>query len=117
MAIDRFDLTGRSALVTGGSKGLGQALAHALALAGADVVIAARHAGELETGLAAVLEGTRARGAWLVADLAERTAAVRLASAAVEAFGKIDILVNNAGINILAPSSKWPIPTGTAFWR
>jgi len=106
MPIDRFDLTGRSALVTGGSKGLGQALAHALALAGADVVIAARHADELETGLAAVIEGTRARGAWLVADLADRTAVERLASAAVEAFGKIDILVNNAGINILAPIEK-----------
>src|SRR5262249_43155549 len=50
MPIDRFDLTGRTALVTGGSKGLGQAMAHALAQAGADVVITARHADELEEG-------------------------------------------------------------------
>jgi NAD(P)-dependent dehydrogenase (short-subunit alcohol dehydrogenase family) len=106
MPIDRFDLTGRTALVTGGSKGLGQALAHALALAGADVVIAARHADELEMGLVAILEGSRARGAWLVADLTDRTAVEGLASAAVEAFGKIDILVNNAGINVIAPIER-----------
>ncbi len=103
MPIDRFDLTGRTALITGGSKGLGEAMAHALALAGADVVIAARHAGELKTALATVLEGTSARGTSLVADLTDRAAVEQLASAAVEAFGKIDILVNNAGINILAP--------------
>ncbi len=103
MPSDRFDLTGRTALVTGGSKGLGQAMAHALAAAGADVVIAARNAGELETSLAAILAGTGTRGGWLVADLAERGAVERLAGAAVEVFGKIDILVNNAGINILAP--------------
>ena len=80
------------------------------------MVIAARHADELETGLAAILEGTRARG--LAGRRPRRPpAAERLATAAVEAFGKIDILVNNAGINILAPSRKWLIPTGTAFWR
>jgi NAD(P)-dependent dehydrogenase (short-subunit alcohol dehydrogenase family) len=103
MPIDRFDLTGRSALVTGGSKGLGQAMARALAEAGADVVISARHAEELKQGLAAILDGTRARGAWLVADLADREDAARLGAAAVEPFGKIDILVNNAGTNVLAP--------------
>jgi NAD(P)-dependent dehydrogenase (short-subunit alcohol dehydrogenase family) len=103
MPIDQFDLTGRSALVTGGSKGLGLAMARALAQAGADVVISARHTDELKQGLEAVLEGTGARGAWLVADLAERGAAARLGAAVVEPFGKIDILVNNAGTNVLAP--------------
>jgi NAD(P)-dependent dehydrogenase (short-subunit alcohol dehydrogenase family) len=99
----RFDLSGRTALVTGGSKGLGHALARVLAEAGADVVIAARHANELETGLAEILAGTPARGAWLVADLAHRPSVERLAEDAVRAFGTIDILVNNAGINIVAP--------------
>jgi NAD(P)-dependent dehydrogenase (short-subunit alcohol dehydrogenase family) len=106
MPIDRFDLTGRSALVTGGSKGLGQAMARALAEAGADVVISARNADELKPALEAILDGTRARGAWLVADLADRGAAERLGAAAVEPFGKIDILVNNAGTNVVAPIER-----------
>src|SRR4051812_20239218 len=103
MPSDRFDLTGRTALVTGGSKGLGQALARALACAGANVVIAARHPGELESGLASILDGTKVRGAWRVADLADRPSVERLAGEAQAAFGTIDILVNNAGINIIAP--------------
>jgi NAD(P)-dependent dehydrogenase (short-subunit alcohol dehydrogenase family) len=106
MPSDRFDLTGRSALVTGGSKGLGQAMARALAEAGADVVISARRADELKPALEAILDGTRARGAWLVADLADRGAAERLGAAAVEPFGKIDILVNNAGTNVVAPIER-----------
>jgi NAD(P)-dependent dehydrogenase (short-subunit alcohol dehydrogenase family) len=103
MPSDRFDLTGRTALVTGGSKGLGQSMARALALAGADVLIAARHPDELEAGLAAVLDGTAVRGAWLAADLSDRAAVERLAVEAQRTFGTIDILVNNAGINIIAP--------------
>jgi NAD(P)-dependent dehydrogenase (short-subunit alcohol dehydrogenase family) len=106
MPIDRFDLTGRSALVTGGSKGLGQAMARALAEAGADVVISARNADELKPALEVIVDGTRARGAWLVADLADRGAAERLGAAAVEPFGKIDILVNNAGTNVVAPIER-----------
>jgi NAD(P)-dependent dehydrogenase (short-subunit alcohol dehydrogenase family) len=106
MPTDRFDLTGRAALVTGGSKGLGQAMARALACAGADVVIAARHPAELEAGLAAILEGTTARGVWLAADLADRAAVERLAAGAQAAYGKIDILVNNAGTNRIAPIER-----------
>jgi NAD(P)-dependent dehydrogenase (short-subunit alcohol dehydrogenase family) len=102
MPTDCFDLKGRTALVTGGSKGLGHALARALACAGADVVIAARHPDELKTALVAILEDTPARGAWVAADLADRGDVERLAAAALEPFGKIDILVNNAGINIIA---------------
>src|SRR5262249_52637609 len=98
-----FDLTGRNALVTGGSKGLGLAMARALAQAGANVVIAARDAGELQAALASILEGTAARGGWLVADLAHRDQVERLAQRAGETLGPIDILVNNAGINRVAP--------------
>jgi NAD(P)-dependent dehydrogenase (short-subunit alcohol dehydrogenase family) len=101
-----FDLKGRVALVTGGSKGLGAAMARALASAGADVVISARHADELRDALPAILEGTGARGAWLVADMADRPAVARLADDAIAAFGTIDILVNNAGINIIAPIGR-----------
>jgi NAD(P)-dependent dehydrogenase (short-subunit alcohol dehydrogenase family) len=106
MPNDQFDLTGRTALVTGGSKGLGQALARALACAGADVVIVARHPEELEAGLAAILDGNTARGAWLAADLADRTAVEGLAGVAQQLFCNIDILVNNAGINIIAPIER-----------
>src|SRR5690242_19263607 len=106
MANDLFDLSGRTALVTGGSKGLGLAMARALARAGADVVIAARHAGELEAALATVLDGTRARGAWVAADLADRRGVAELAERAPAAFGKVDILVNNAGTNRVSPIGR-----------
>ena len=103
MTIPLFDLSGRNALVTGGSKGLGWAMARTLAQAGANVVIAARHAGELEAALASILEGTGARGGWLVADLARRDEVEALAQRAGQSLGPIDILVNNAGINRVAP--------------
>jgi NAD(P)-dependent dehydrogenase (short-subunit alcohol dehydrogenase family) len=98
-----FDLSGRNALVTGGSKGLGLAMARALAQAGASVVIAARHADELEAALPTILDGTKARGACLVADMAHRDRVEGLARQATEAIGPIDILVNNAGINRVSP--------------
>jgi NAD(P)-dependent dehydrogenase (short-subunit alcohol dehydrogenase family) len=91
----QFDLTGRVALVTGGSKGLGLAMARGLSEAGADVVIASRTETELKAAATAI--GDRTRVAWIVADLSRREEAVRLAGEALEAFGRIDILVNNAG--------------------
>src|SRR5262245_47379606 len=103
MMIPGFDLSGRTALVTGGSKGLGLAMARTLARAGANVVIAARHAGELEAALASVLDGTAARGGWLVADMARRDEVEDLARRAAESLGPIDILVNHAGNNRVAP--------------
>jgi len=103
MMLEGFDLTGRTALVTGGSKGLGLAMARALARAGAGVVIAARHADELASALGVILEGTNSRGAALAADLADRSQVADLAGRAAEAVGPIDILVNNAGINRIAP--------------
>lgn len=98
----RFDLSGRVAFVTGGSKGLGAAMARALAAAGADVVLSARHEDELRETLPSVIEGTTARGAYIVGDLSERGQLPRVAEEATSAFGKVDILVNNAGINRLA---------------
>ena len=100
--VDRFALDGRVALVTGGSKGLGKAFARGLAEAGADVVVASRNATELEAALDEILEGTNRRGTAIVADLARRGEADRLAAQAEQAFGRVDILVNNAGTNHLA---------------
>jgi NAD(P)-dependent dehydrogenase (short-subunit alcohol dehydrogenase family) len=94
-----FDLTGRTALVTGGNKGLGKAMARGLAEAGADVVIAARDEGLLKSALDEVLAGTGRRGAYVVADMSDRASVKNLAGAAVAAVGKIDILINNAGMN------------------
>lgn len=94
-----FDLTGKAALVTGGNKGLGKAMARGLAEAGADVVIAARHEDQLKAALADILAGTGRSGTYVVADVADRASVRNLADAAVAAAGKIDILINNAGMN------------------
>src|SRR5438067_722542 len=100
MATNLFDLTGKTALVTGGSKGLGQAMARGLAEAGADVVISSRHEDELRSALDDVLRGTGRRGHFVVADMARREDVRRLAQAALEKMGRIDILINNAGTNV-----------------
>jgi NAD(P)-dependent dehydrogenase (short-subunit alcohol dehydrogenase family) len=98
-----FDLSGRVALITGGSKGLGKAMARGFALAGADVAISSRNEMELQNALSEVLEGTRQRGVTVVADLGRRDDAEALARTALEKMGRVDILVNNAGTNIPAP--------------
>jgi len=97
--LDCFNLKGRTALVTGGSKGLGKAMARGLALAGADIFISSRHEDELKAALAEILAGTEQRGAYEVADMSRREDVTRLAKSAVEKMGKIDILINNAGTN------------------
>jgi NAD(P)-dependent dehydrogenase (short-subunit alcohol dehydrogenase family) len=94
-----FDLSGKVALVTGGSKGLGKAMARGFVEAGADVVLASRSESELRTALAEVLKGTDSRGHTVVADLSKREEAGRLAKKALELAGRVDILVNNAGSN------------------
>jgi NAD(P)-dependent dehydrogenase (short-subunit alcohol dehydrogenase family) len=94
-----FDLTGKVALVTGGSKGLGKAMARGFAQSGADVIISSRTEADLKSALPQILEGTGRRGKYLVADMAKRADVNRLAREALQAFGRIDILVNNAGSN------------------
>lgn len=95
-----FDLSGKVALVTGGSKGLGKAMARGLAEAGADVIISSRHENELQAALKEILAGTPRRGKYFVADMSQRDDVRRLARQALEAFGRIDILINNAGTNV-----------------
>src|SRR5882762_4150654 len=99
MATKLFDLTGRVALVTGGSKGLGKAMARGFAEAGADVVISSRHEDELRAALDEILTGLSVRGAYVVADMGNRDDVARLAATALEKMGRVDILVNNAGTN------------------
>jgi NAD(P)-dependent dehydrogenase (short-subunit alcohol dehydrogenase family) len=94
-----FDLSGKVALVTGGSKGLGKAMARGFAEAGADIVISSRSESELRTALDEILAGTGRKGKLVVADMSRRDDVTRLARLALEQMGKIDILVNNAGTN------------------
>ncbi len=98
-----FDLTGRVALVTGGSRGLGRAMASALACAGAEVVLASRHEDELRAAAAALAAAAGVRVEWVVADLNRRDDVARLIDESLGRFGKIDILINNAGTNLPQP--------------
>jgi len=104
MSDKMFRLDGEVALVTGSSRGLGAAMALALAEAGADVVLHDRCcSGETER---AIREQTNVRTTCLVADLMDRAATMQLVDQATEAMGKIDILVNNAGIIRRAPAAE-----------
>jgi NAD(P)-dependent dehydrogenase (short-subunit alcohol dehydrogenase family) len=103
MGLDPFDLTGKVALVTGGSKGLGKAMSRALALAGADILISSRHEEELKPALAEILSDTPRRGHYVVADMNRREDVDRLAQTALQLLGRVDILVNNAGTNVPQP--------------
>ncbi len=94
-----FDLTGKAALVTGGSKGLGKAMARGFAEAGADVFISSRSEAELKAAAAEIGDGLNVKVEWMVADMVDRSQVKALAAEAVKRLGKIDILVNNAGSN------------------
>ncbi|WP_175408163.1 SDR family NAD(P)-dependent oxidoreductase [Streptomyces sp. TRM64462] len=100
-----FSLEGRVALVTGGSSGIGRAMAEALARAGARVVIVARREAELaETVDALAAEGCRA--AWVSGDLGTRDGVRAAAEEAAGVFGEPDILVNSAGVNLRPPMGE-----------
>jgi NAD(P)-dependent dehydrogenase (short-subunit alcohol dehydrogenase family) len=91
---------GKVALVTGGSKGIGLAIAKALAAAGADVVITGRDTRALED--AAATAGSAGRIHGVRADVQEPDAAARAVAEAVKTFGGLDVLVNNAGVGVFA---------------
>jgi gluconate 5-dehydrogenase len=98
-----FDLTGRVALVTGASRGLGQYLARALARAGADLVVTARKKEDTEA-FADEVRGLGRRCASLALDVRDEASVRRLGEEAPAALGKIDVLVNNAGCNVRKPA-------------
>ncbi|MBS4213269.1 MULTISPECIES: SDR family NAD(P)-dependent oxidoreductase [Neobacillus] len=102
MNFPTFELNGKVALVTGGSKGIGLGMAQALGRYGATVVITSRGADEGETAVQQLKEeGMNA--AYIQADVTKKEQVERLVNEIVERFGSLDILVNNAGMNIRKP--------------
>jgi NAD(P)-dependent dehydrogenase (short-subunit alcohol dehydrogenase family) len=103
-----FDLSGKTALVTGGSRGLGLQIAHALGEAGAKVMLSARKSSELEEAVAQ-LEAAGIDARWIAADCAAESDIHRLAEETMERMGDVDILVNNAGAAWGAPAEDHPV--------
>ena len=103
-----FDLTGRVALVTGGSRGLGLQMAHALGEAGARVMVSARKPDELEAAVAQ-LRAAGIEADWIAADCAQQADIHRLGAETLQRMGGVDILVNNAGAAWGAPAEDHPI--------
>ena len=103
-----FDLNGKKAVVTGGSRGLGLQIAEGLCEMGAEVLISARKADELQ----ATAEQLRSQGhriQTVAADTASEEGVRRLAQAALDSLGQVDILVNNAGTSWAAPAEEHPL--------
>ena len=94
-----FSLSGRTALVTGGSKGIGKAMARAFAEAGANIAISARHEDELKRAKAEIADGTNVKVEYFVADMTQRDQVRKLAKDVLAKLGRVDVLVNNAGSN------------------
>ncbi len=103
-----FDLKGKTALVTGGSRGLGLQLAHALGEAGARVMLSSRKAEDLIES-AAALKAAGIDADWLAADCAKEADIRALGDEAIRRMGHVDILVNNAGAAWGAPAEDHPV--------
>ena len=101
--IKQFDLTGKSAIITGGSRGLGLAMAAGLASAGCEVMLVNRHDEEGKIAAAKLHKDFGVKIFSFAADITNQSETEAMAQAAITAFGKIDILINSAGINIRGP--------------
>ena len=106
-----FDLSGKTALITGGSRGLGLQMAHALGEAGAKIMLSSRKAEDLEQA-AAELQAAGIDARWIAADCAKEADITRLADETLQRMGDVDILINNAGASWGAPAEDYP----TAAW-
>ncbi|MCU0943263.1 MAG: SDR family oxidoreductase [Hydrogenophaga sp.] len=103
-----FDLKGKNALITGGSRGLGLQMAHALGEAGARVLISSRKASDLEEATAE-LQAAGIDARWIAADGQNEAECRRLVDETVQRLGDIDVLVNNAGAAWGAPAEDHPV--------
>ena len=103
-----FNLAGKTALVTGGSRGLGLQMAHALGEAGARVMLSSRKASDLEEATA-TLQAAGIDARWVAADCADEASITHLVDETLQRMGDIDILVNNAGATWGAPAEDHPV--------
>ena len=101
--IKLFDLTGKAAIVTGGSKGLGAAMAAGLASGGADVLIASRTEAEADAAAKQIARDYGHKAIAIRTDVTSPEDVAAMTERALSEFGKIDILINNAGVNIRGP--------------
>jgi gluconate 5-dehydrogenase len=106
--MSEIKFAGQVALVTGGSRGLGLQMAHALGEAGARVLVSARKADELEAAVAQ-LKAAGIDAQWIAADCAKEADIHRLASETLQRMGSVDILVNNAGAAWGSPAEDHPV--------
>jgi gluconate 5-dehydrogenase len=104
-----FDLTGQTALITGGSRGLGLQIAHALGEAGARLMLSSRKADDLQLAVAE-LKAAGIDADFIAADCGKEEDIRRLAQETLQRMGRIDILVNNAGATWGAPAEDHPVP-------
>jgi len=107
MSLDVFKLDGRVALITGGSQGLGFAMAQALAEAGANVVVTSRQSEKAQASAAAIAATTGQHTLGLAVDVTDAQQVEAMVQSTLQAYGRIDILVNNAGINIRKPLEEF----------
>ena len=98
--LEQFKLTGKRCIVTGGSRGIGESFAHALASVGADVAIAARDMARVEAVAAEVRDQRGVRTLGLHVEVTDPASAAAMVQSVVDAWGGVDLLVNNAGICI-----------------
>jgi NAD(P)-dependent dehydrogenase (short-subunit alcohol dehydrogenase family) len=101
-----FDLSNQVAIVTGSGRGLGAAIAHGLAEAGASVMLCSRTKAEVESTTAEIVRKGR-KAAALVADTSDRASCQHLVDQTVARFGKLDVLINNAGIDSISPAEDF----------
>ncbi len=103
MSLKTLDLDGKSAVVIGGTSGIGRAIAHGLAEAGADVVPTSRRIEQVEAA-AKEIESFNRRSLRVASDVSDRESLENVLNEAIAAFGKVDILVNSAGRTKRAPT-------------
>lgn len=114
MTLGSIDLAGKSAVVIGGTSGIGRAIAMGLAGAGADVAATSRRAEEVESA-AHEIESMGRRSVRLTSDVTDRPSLEKVLDASVNTFGKVDILVNSAGRTKRSPTLDFPEADWTAI--
>ncbi len=109
MGTEIFRLDGKVAWITGGSKGLGLAMAHALASVGASVAVNSRHLAEAEAAASEVAERHGGRAIGGQADVTKPDEVRAFVQRVVDEFGSVDILITNAGVNVRLPTTELPL--------